>query len=691
MRITWAAWAMGLALGAAACTPGTANCPATQAATNGGRGVDDAALERIAAALLRTHGEAQAERIRLGLRQVAERWWPSDGTAEELQAFAEEHFIADPEALAETLRHLEYALEQLDGSTNLADRELARFQDLDQTPQEPVDGLLAAFAPSAHLNDDLFASRVAFVGLLNFPITSLDERVREGLDWSRDRWAAARLAGRFEHRVPADVLQGIEKASAAADGYIDGYNIRMDRLYRENDPAGFAPDLSLISHWGLREEIRAQYGQEGGLERQRLVATVMDRIVRQEILAEVIDSADREWDPIGNRVRAVGESEWRPAEREADVRYRRLLDVFQSRRAADPYFPALPTHIARSFALDREMPEDRVRALLLEVLTAPAVKEVANVIRTRLERPLEPFDLWFTGFRATADLDEADLTAETRTKYPTADAFRADLPRILERLGFTPETAAYLAGRIVVEPSRGPGEALGAMMRTDQPRLRTRVGPEGMDYKGFNIAVHELGHTVEQTFSLERVDHTLLQGVPNTGFTEAFAFLFQARDLELLGRTPPEGAAAEHEHAADRLWDAFEICGVALLDLEIWHWMYDHPDATPAELRQAMVAQAISTWNTYFAPVFGVSDSPILAIYSHIIAYGLYTPDYPLGMLITSQVEQYVKTRNLAEEMERMCTQGRLAPDVWMQKAVGAPVSAEALLSAADAAVAAGL
>ena len=42
-----------------------------------------------------------------------------------------------------------------------------------------------------------------------------------------------------------------------------------------------------------------------------------------------------------------------------------------------------------------------------------------------------------------------------------------------------------------------------------------------MDYKGFNIAVHEMGHNVEQVISLNDIDHTLLEGVPNTAFTEA--------------------------------------------------------------------------------------------------------------------------------------------------------------------------
>ena len=59
------------------------------------------------------------------------------------------------------------------------------------------------------------------------------------------------------------------------------------------------------------------------------------------------------------------------------------------------------------------------------------------------------------------------------------------------------------------------------------------VGKEGMDYKGYNIAVHELGHNVEQTITLQDVDHYMMHGVPNTAFTEAWAFVFQKRDLAL--------------------------------------------------------------------------------------------------------------------------------------------------------------
>jgi hypothetical protein len=687
MRTRFGLVVCGPLLAGLGCCPGTP-APASQA---GGQEevvtIDDATLERIAQALVGRFGEEARERARRGVRQAGERWWAEDGDAAALQTLAEAQFLVAPEALDATARHLEYAFEMLDGHFLEAGRELSRFQDLDEGPLQPVDELLAAYGPAAHVLEDLFRNGTAFVVLLNYPLTTLEQRLAEGRSWSREQWALARLAARFEFRLPATVLQEIDRAGAAAGRYIDGYNVRMDKLRRGEAGAGFPDGLRLISHWGLRDEIRAQYAQEGGLERQRLIAKVMERIIRQEIPAEAIDSDAVEWDPQTNLVRAAGETAWREGTREDDVRYARLLAVFRASRAADRWFPSLPTHIARSFERDREMPEERVRGMLEAVLTSPAARRAADLVRTRLGRPLEPFDLWYTGFRVGGSVDEEAASVETRAKYPDAAAFLADLPRMLGELGFTPEKAAFLAGRIVVEPSRGPGEAVGAALREGNAHLRTRVGADGMDYKGYNIAVHELGHTVEQVFSLAEIDHTLLQGVPNTAFSEAFAFLFQSRDLQLLGRPAPDADEAAAWRALQRFWDAFEISGVALLDIDIWHWMYDHPEATPAELREAMVELARGIWNKYYAPVFGVSDSVLPAIYSHVIAYGLYTPDYPLGMIITAQVEAYMRGKNLAGEMERMCRQGRIAPDIWMEGAVGSPVTADALLQAADAAL----
>jgi hypothetical protein len=305
-------------------------------------------------------------------------------------------------------------------------------------------------------------------------------------------------------------------------------------------------------------------------------------------------------------------------------------------------------------------------------------------VSKRLGRPLEAFDIWYNGLKGRASVSEAELDRIVAQRYPTAAAFQADLPRILTTLGFSQEKARWLADRIVVDPSRGAGHAMGAGRREDKAHLRTRVAKGGMSYKGYNIAVHELGHNVEQVFGLNLVDHTLLQGVPNTAFTEAVAYTFQNRDLEILG-VPRRTADAQTQalKTLGEFWQTYEISGVSLVDMAIWHWMYDHPDATPAELKAATLQISKDVWNAYFAPVFGRKDCTLLAVYSHIVHSFLYIPDYAVGHLIGVQVEtQIAKSGDVAGEVERMCRIGNVAPDLWMTQATGSPVGPEALLTA---------
>ncbi len=229
---------------------------------------------------------------------------------------------------------------------------------------------------------------------------------------------------------------------------------------------------------------------------------------------------------------------------------------------------------------------------------------------------------------------------------------------------------------------------MGAVRREDKAHLRTRVTASGMDYKGYNIALHELGHNIEQVFSLNEIDHWALAGVPAAAFTEAFAMVCQQRDLELLGVAAPAGAGPD-ERALSELWATYEIGGVALVDGRTWHWLYDHPSATPAQLRDAVLAAARDVWKQYYAPVLGVPDSDILAIYSHMISYPLYLVDYPLGHIIAFQIAARLHGADFGAEFERMARQGRLTPDAWMRGAVGGPLSTEPLLAAARAALAA--
>jgi len=278
------------------------------------------------------------------------------------------------------------------------------------------------------------------------------------------------------------------------------------------------------------------------------------------------------------------------------------------------------------------------------------------------------------------------LDSICRAKYPTPEAFEADMPNILVKLGFDQGTAEYLATKIVVDPSRGAGHASGPGRPVDQAHLRTRVGVDGMDYKGYNIAIHEFGHNVEQVFSTCRIDHSLLGGVPNTAFTEGFAFVFQERDLELLGM-PHDDPHAEHLAVLDDLWGTAEIAAVSLVDMRVWHWMYEHPQATPAQLKEAVIDIAKTVWNEYYASIFGIEDADLFAVYSHMISGSMYLPDYPLGHIIAFQVKQYFKTRQLGPEMERMCLIGSVTPNHWMQQAVGSEISSEPMLTASAAAL----
>ncbi len=283
-------------------------------------------------------------------------------------------------------------------------------------------------------------------------------------------------------------------------------------------------------------------------------------------------------------------------------------------------------------------------------------------------------------------LAEEELDKIVRDKYPNAAAFEKDLPSILVQLGFSPERAAYIAPQVQVDPARGSGHNAQTQSRKFKSRLRTRVPAGGMNYKGYNIALHEFGHAVENVLDLYLIDHYSLAGVPNGAFTEAFAYIFQERDLEMLGIAEKDPRQKELK-VLDTFWSAYEIMGVSLVDMQAWHWLYDHPQATPAELKEAVIAIAKEVWNQYFAPVFGVRDQVILAVYSHMIDYTLYLPHYALGNVIQFQLEDYLKDKVLGPEMERMCAAGNILPQLWMKNAVGAEISVKPLLKAVDRAL----
>jgi hypothetical protein len=665
----------------------------------------DAAAKRLEPELAAKYGEGQRTRIHRGLHQVAEFWRAGDGDQAAFEAFVRANFAGNQNAVDEIFDRFQRLLEQLDGHMDEIGREFRTQAELDLGPMLPVDEVFAAYDASAHVSDDFFQNKLAFVVLLNFPLTTLEQRLHEGSKWSRRQWAEARLAQRFSKRVPAEVNQALAEAAAESDNYISQYNIWMYHLLDGNGRRLFPPKLRLLSHWNLRDQIVADYQDvQDGPARQRMIQRVMERIVTQTIPQAVIDNPAADWNPYTGEVKPAAVSDsGEPVKTvaavsdtpEPDTRYAMLRKTFLASRKLDAYSPTEPTLIARRFDEDREIPEERVRQMLVQVVSSPLVAQVAALIEQRLGRPLEPFDIWYSGFRVHSQYNETQLDEIVRKKYPTAAAYKADIPNLLMKFGWSAERAQQIADNIVVDPARGSGHALGAGMRGVKVHLRTRVDAGGMNYKGFNIAMHEMGHNVEQTLSMDSVDYHFLSGVPNTAFTEALAFVFQGHDLEQLGLAAPTA----HDRALKTLgsfWSTYEISGVALVDMAVWHWMYDHPKCTPAELKQATLQIAKEIWNQYYAPVFKKKDVVLLSVYSHMIDSFLYLPDYPIGYMIAFQIEEQMRKagqdasgaetggmRYIGPEFERMATFGSVAPDLWMEHATGQPVGPDALLEAA--------
>jgi len=629
----------------------------------------------------------QQERIHRGVQTAASLWRAGDG---DFAAFCLEQFLGEPAARDAMFMRLEAIDEQIHGHDLEIGRAARWNTEVDTGPMQPIDGLLAQYDPSTHIVDDLFASKVGFSVLLNFPLTTLADRIKNGASYDRRQWAEVRLASQFEARIPGNLQLVASAAGASAEQYIAGYNIWMHHVLAEDGARLFPSGKRLISHWNLRDELKANYAEVDGVAKQRTLVKIMDRIVTQTIPKAVIDNPHLDWNPFTNKVTVAADVEPdapkdRPTttsdEPEPAMREQLVLAHFHAARALDPFAPTAPTYIDRAFEA-AEIPEARVRQMLTEILESPLRDDVAREIRAKTKRNLEPEDLWFP--LASPGTAETELDTMTRKKYPSAAAFATDIPRILRDLGFAPARAKYLAEHIAVDPSRGAGHAMQAERRGDKAHLRTRVEAKGMDYKGYNIAVHELGHNIEQTFSLYDIDHTLLRGVPNIAFTEALAFLFQARDRELLGRPRARGEA-DRLRVLDTFWASREIAGSALVELDVWHWLYDHPSATAPELRDATVQIARATWNKYYAPMLGGKDTAVLGIYSHTIASPLYLFNYVLGHLIAFQVEQFLDGKDKAtfgKEFERVARLGRILPDLWMTQATGKPVGTESLLAA---------
>ena len=659
--------------------------------------IKEESIQQALTSLTQTYPNADLVLAERGVRQVAALWQEADGTESDFVELVTAHYAATAEEKKVLYDRLSHILEQCGQSADL----------LNNTLQEPttlvgkgepstVDWIISGYSPMAHFTEDMFANKIAHICVLNFPSFTLEEKNTLGQGWTRLEWAYARMGEVFNTRIPGSIYAHSAQAMSEAENYIAGYNIMMHCLRNEQGEQLWQEPMALLSHWNLRDELKSNYavGDEAmrreGKEKQEMIYQVMLRIIHQDIPACVVNNAEYLWKPYSNEVQEVGSSEVKEVRNSGDERYQKILDICHAMQQIDSYRPDAPSHVLRTFNEDLEIPKEEIEALFLQLIQSDEIKAVAQIIRERLGRELRPYDIWYDGFKSRSTLSEDKLTAQTQSRYPTAHAFEKDMPRMLMDLGFDKDKANEIASHIVVEAARGSGHARPCVGRNQPARLRTRISDKGMDYKGYNIAVHEFGHNVEEVISLYDIDYYTLAGIPNTGFTEASAFLFQGRDLQLLGYKA-KGEEAKGEEVLDMIWGMYEIMGVSLVDMAMWEWLYANPKATAAQLREAVIAIAGDIWNKYYAPLLGEPDCPLLGIYSHMVGYALYLPAYPIGNIVQFQLEEHLATyktpAEFAQEYSRIYQQGKLTPDAWMKGAVGEAMSVEPLLKAVRKAI----
>lgn len=398
--------------------------------------VSKTTVDKVIKELLDRYGEAQKDRIVRGVDVVAKLW---NGTESDFEKFCIDNFIHDEKELDAVFNSFSRHLETLYGYFNKISLDLKKPMHIDEGEMTPIDLMIAGYEPSAHLNADFFENKIAYYIALNFPYYTLQEKNELGKNWSRKQWAYARMGDLFTANIPANLLLKSSEAMSNADNYINNYNIMAGYLVDDKMQTYFPEDMKLISHWNLRDEIKAQYGKENPLEKQRMIYQVMLRIIDQSIPQDVINNKIYQWNPYSNKVYKDGKEI--ELKSEPNTRYYHLLTNFKAKKAIDECNPLFPTYIKAKFEQEMEIPQEEVEKMFVEYCSNPVLKEIAELIKERLGRPLEPFDIWYDGFKSRSLLNQDELTKITRKKYPNPKALETDIPNILMKLGFKPEKA----------------------------------------------------------------------------------------------------------------------------------------------------------------------------------------------------------------------------------------------------------
>lgn len=623
--------------------------------------------QSVIRALVKKHGARTKEDVRRGVERCARVWDFKRESEARFEEFCLQQYVPPGKARNQLLERLDEFHHHVTGNMGATAKVARAGIDIADRPLTAAERVLGAFSASSHLSEDFRRFKIAPLFQLNFGTEDLKPpRNRAG-------WAARRMGHVGKEVVPAELLARMTTVQSEADQFISAYNLHLDKIDFADRRARFPKNTVLVSHWGLRDYMTSLNGTKDALIKQRAILDLMERVVDGKIPAEVLNNPAARWDLSAEKVHLNGKSI--PAKGHGPLRWEKFRDVWKINKEIDRY----RTHgnvIDQKFKVERELPEEKVVGILTSVLSSPVAERVGCYIRDKLGRDLEPFDIYFKDF-LTDGSSKPPLKFDVRKKYPTSSALNEAITDILVRLGWKKKRADWIRSRIRVDNGRSAGHAWPPHVDHDQQLLRVRVDKRGCDELNFETFMHELGHCVEGVLSSYEMDYKMLWGVPNTAFTEGFAFTFQDQTDRMLGRRVKKDSDIV---TIQRYWDPFEIAGPALTEIRLYHWLYKNRGATANQIMKAVRRIGDEIWDEFYARIFGPKSHGLMSVYSHMLWGDFYLAEYPMGHVIAYQVRKHLADKPLSTEMERICALGNIYPEEWMKAAVGSEISVQPML-----------
>lgn len=641
-------------------------------------------VEEVQSKLSEVNSLQDVERIFLGVKQVADNWRKEDGSENDFKDFCTENFLITDE-LKSNFERICSNMESLNGYSSrirFSFTESESFTDVDELK---VDPFFRSSIPSMNPYD----SKLAFFIQLNFPHYTLEQKQQYGKEWSREKWAMVALGDSYVSRRNPDFKNDAEEDAATFNKYMQHYFLRMDHVCLEDGSYPFQEETLLHSHRGLRDNCKEEYSRPGGYDRQRLTGIVLEHIIKGTIPRQFLEDTATRWNPWTNELfyGNGGKKEEIEIIPEGPVRYEGFRSVFLNRSSEDKLYQDGSTVITRTFE-NHNLLASEVEKLLRDFLSDPVIAKAGKLIESNLGRPLEPFDIWYSGFQEQSFYPADMLDSITMNRYPDPISLQKGLPAILEKMGFSKSEAEHIGAHTIVRPVVSGGYTSSPSMRDGNALFTTMFSPKGLDYKSYRVAMHELGHAVCAIYATDQADNFIMAGWPTSGITEAIAELLAYKNVQGLGlgRNSPE--ERENLLALATLWYLVEMGGQALTEIETWKWIYENPDASGEDVQDAIFSISENIWNTYFAEIFnGVRNQHILSIYNHFITGSLYLNQYFLGDVIMFQLHEASRSQDLASFLKAACKEGNTLPDLWMEKAVGSPISLDPVINASVKAI----